>query len=89
MKVHNKIKNNLWHKIPCVCKKEDHLKFPLVDCKHCRFLKCEKSIPKDDFIIYEHEMKRDKPTGKKIKRKITEVTLVHGNQYEDVIGWKF
>jgi len=86
MKVNNKIRNNIWKKILCVCKTEDHQKYPLIKCQRCNFQACEDSIPKSDFIINESEVKKGKATGKKIKRKITEVTLVHGS-LQDVVGW--
>jgi len=89
MKVNNIIQNNRWYVIPCECGKEELNKYPLKDCLHCKFEECEKSIPKNDFKIKENVLDKNGKITKTITRTIKEIFLVHGDKYQDVIGWSF
>lgn len=90
MKVNNKIKDNRWYQIPCVCGLEVINKYPLVDCLHCKFEECEKSIPTKDFTINRPILdSKGINTGKVKKVIIKEVFLDHGKKYDDVLGWSF
>ena len=68
-------KDILWKKIPCKCHKSKvELMYPLIECKNCKFQKCEDSMPRENF----------KSQGKTI----TEINIVRGS-YHDIIGWSF
>ena len=91
--IKNKIDNPLWESIPCSCKHDDkhiELDYPIHDCLHCKFEHCENSCPTESFILNEPVLDKDgKPTGQTKQREITEITLVNGNRYGDLIGWTF
>jgi len=91
MKVNNKISNNRWHDIPCKCNHDSiETEYPIAECLHCKFQECENSIPKENFKVNEPVLDEDGNVTGEIKvRTIKEITLVHGNKYEDVIGWSF
>ena len=88
VKVNNKIKNNRWYKIPCKCGTEVMDKYPIVECLHCKFEECEKSIPSQDFTVNTPIFDKDgKDTGKTKSIVVTEIFLDHGKKYDDVLGW--
>jgi hypothetical protein len=80
MEIIGKIDKPLWYEIKCNCGTEFKDKFPLIDCLHCKFEKCEKSLPKQDFTIKD---KDGNPTT------INKITIVRGSRYQDIIGWSF
>jgi hypothetical protein len=91
LKVNNTIQNNRWKGIPCKCNHDSvETEYPITDCLHCKFQECEDSIPKENFKINEAVMDKDeKPTGETKVRTVKEINLIHGDRYQDVIGWTF
>jgi len=89
MKINGLIKKARWEDIPCCCIKDDiEHSHPIGNCKHCKFLESFDSIPKKDFKVNNNEINYE--TGKVIKKQtktISEVTLIRGPKYQDVIGW--
>ena len=88
----NNLKDNdkiLWKKIPCQCVKDDTLNsYPIKDCLHCKYQKCEDSMPRNSFKIIETIMdSKGNPTSKTKEREIKEITIVRGS-HDDIIGWQ-
>jgi hypothetical protein len=84
MKINGLINIPRWYAIKCKCGIDAESKYPLVDCLHCKFEECENSLPKKNFSV------KIKDKNKKIIDKtITEITIVRGSKYEDVIGWTY
>jgi hypothetical protein len=74
----------LWEKIPCTCHKGIIMEsYPLINCDHCKFDACFKSVPKESFTCnqLDHE-------GKIIKVVVKEITLKRGSK-EDILGWEW
>ena len=88
MKINGLIKKARWENIPCECGTEVMDSFPIKECLHCKFDQCWKSVPQKDFEINEPVM-NGKQMGKTATRVVKEITLVRGDRYQDVIGWKF
>jgi hypothetical protein len=89
MKINGLKKRALWENIECKCDKSDiSLKFPLVNCDHCKFMKCWLSVPQEDFKVNDDIRDKNGKVTKKQTRTVSEITLVRGS-LEDIIGWKF
>lgn len=83
LKINGLIDKPLWKNMKCVCSKtKDDIenKFPIIDCKTCKFQAQENSMPKESFISQDSK-------GKDVE--IKTITIVRGNRYEDIIGWTF
>ena len=92
LKINNKIDNPIWKSIPCNCLHDGNAEhdYPIHNCTHCKFEECENSCPTELFTINEPILDKDgNPTGKTKQREITEITLVNGPRYGDLIGWEF
>lgn len=91
MKVNNTIQNNRWKKIACKCNHDRvETEHPISECLHCQFQACEDSIPKENFKVNESILDKDgEPTGETKVRTVKEINLIHGDRYQDVIGWTF
>ena len=89
MKVNNIIQNNRWKGISCKCNHDSvETEHPIADCLHCKFQEREDSIPKENFKVKELVLDKDgKPTGETKSKTVKEITLIHGDKYQDVIGW--
>ncbi len=91
LKINNTMKDEdiNWKKIPCKCDKSDIEKcFPIGKCKHCQCQQAENSLPRNTFDFSYPEMKDDKPTGKTLKRKVKEITIVRSQDgYDSILGW--
>lgn len=84
LKINGLINEPIWKKLSCECNGQ----FPLVDCKRHRFDMQEKSMPRECFTV-EFDIEKDgKPTGKKIKHEIKEITIHRGERYQEIRGWK-
>ena len=81
----------LWKKISCKCHKSDiELKYPLIDCIHCKCQVQEDSMPRSSFKVNQSEFDKDgKPTGKTIVKEVTEITIVRGKTLNEIIGWTY
>jgi len=89
LKINGSIDHPIWYDIPCKCNHNSvETEFPLVDCKHCMFEKQEKSMPRECFTVELDIEKDGKPTGKKIKHEIKEITIHRGEKYQEIRGWK-
>lgn len=75
-----------WKKIQCVCSQDERdvtHRYPIAKCLHCKFKECEDSLPGEPFdIVNTHK-------GRSITRHITEIEIVRGKKYDDILGWKF
>jgi hypothetical protein len=91
MKVNNTIQNNRWKSIKCNCNHDSvETEYPIAECLHCKFQECENSIPKENFKVNELVLDKDgKPTGETKVRTVKEINLIHGDRYQDIIGWTF
>jgi hypothetical protein len=89
MKINGLKKVALWENIKCKCHQSDiSLKYPLIDCKHCKFKQCWDSVPQKDFKVNDDIIDKNGKVTKKQTKIIKEITLVRGS-FEDVIGWTF
>ena len=80
MKINGLIEKPRWYDIPCICGKNTVNKFPIKDCLNCKFQLQEDSMPKENFICKDVKGK---------DRKISEITIVRGSKFQDIIGWTF
>jgi len=91
MKVNNTIQNKRKKRIEYKCNHDSiETEYPIAECIHCKFQECEDSIPTENFKVNDDVI--DKKTRKVIKKQtriVKEITLVHGDRYQDVIGWTF
>jgi hypothetical protein len=89
MKINGLKKRALWENIKCKCHASDiSLTYPLIDCKHCKFMECWLSVPKKDFEINDNVIDKNGKVTKKQTRTVKEITLIRGS-VEDIIGWTF
>jgi hypothetical protein len=89
MEIIGKISKPRWYDIKCNCGFEIENKFPIKDCLHCKFERCEQSLPKTDFKVNRDILDEQGNITKTIVKTITKVTIVRGDKYEDIIGWTF
>lgn len=91
MKINGLIEKPRWYDIPCKCNHDSvETEYPIVDCLHCKFQECEDSMPREDFIINEPDLDEEgNPLPTTHERTISEITIVRGSKYEDIIGWTF
>lgn len=93
LKINGLIDNPKWKKIPCICSQNPNLIqeiYPIKDCLNCKFQQCEDSIPKKCWDMNEALRNKDgKLTGEFVTRRITEITIVRGSKYDDILGWTF
>ena len=86
MKINNTLDIARWEKVKCCCNHDSVEKeYPIAPCMHCKCEEAYLSVPQKNFKIKEY----DPNTKKTIQRTITEITLVRGHDYQDVIGWNF
>ena len=81
-----------WKKIKCCCSKiKDDVEHqhPIMLCKHCKFQQCEDSMPRDSFEINNDIVDKDGKVTKKQTRTVTQINIVRGQVYNDIIGWSF
>jgi hypothetical protein len=75
----NKIR---WKKIKCKCAQDPNMVeniYPISKCLNCKFQESEDSVPRIPFDVIEN--------GK--TRHVTEIEIVRGKKYDDILGWKF
>ena len=81
-----------WKKIKCCC---SHIEgdvehqFPIGNCNHCKFQCCEDSMPRDTFEVCNDEVDKDGNITKKQNKVVTEINIVRGDKFHDIIGWTF
>jgi hypothetical protein len=47
-------------------------------------------MPREDFIVQESDVDEEgKETGTTHDKVISEITIVRGDKYQDIIGWSF
>ena len=71
-----------WKKISCVCSQDERdvtHRYPIAKCLNCKFRENEDSVPRIPFDVIEN--------GK--TRHVTEIEIVRGKKYNDILGWKF
>jgi len=91
MKINGLIEHPRWYDIPCKCNHNSvETEYPIANCLHCKFKECEDSMPREDFKINEPDIDENgnllETTHEKI---ISEITIVRGKKYQDIIGWTF
>jgi len=91
MKINGLIDKPRWYNIPCKCNHDSiETEYPIAECLHCKFQKCEDSMPRNDFVIKERDIDDEgNDLGTTHDKTISEITIVRGDKYEDVIGWTF
>ena len=92
LKINGLIDKPRWYAIKCCCstlEDDDEHKYPLSDCKHCKFQECEDSIPRETFEINDDVYDKDGEITKKQTKTVTEINIVRGKRFEDIIGWTF
>tara|TARA_R110000787_G_scaffold277829_1_gene387349 strand:+ start:241 stop:534 length:294 start_codon:yes stop_codon:yes gene_type:complete len=81
-----------WKKIKCCCSKVEgdvEHQHPIGDCKHCKFQQCEDSIPRETFTASDNKYDKDGKITKKQNKTVTQINIVRGEKYHDIIGWTF
>lgn len=80
-----------WKKIKCCCSKVEgdvEHQFPIGECNHCKFQCCEDSLPRDTFVVNDDIIDEDGNITKQDKT-VTEINIVRGEKYHDIVGWTF
>jgi len=86
LKINNSLDVARWEKVECKCDMNNETKcYPFVKCEHCRCEQCWDSVPQENFKVNTFDDKGNK-TG---TRTVKEITLVRGQDLQDVIGWQF
>ena len=82
----NGLKNHCrWEDISCSCEKNNVLKsHPIALCYHCKFDQAKQSMPSKCFIIKQIDNK-----GKLQDKEVTEITLMYGEKFDDLVGWSW
>lgn len=81
-----------WKKIKCCCSKIEgdvEHQHPIGECKHCKFQQCEDSMPRDTFTVNNDITDETGIVTKKQDKIITEINIVRGEKFNDIIGWTF
>ena len=81
-----------WKKIKCCCSKVEgdvEHQHPIGECKHCKFQQCEDSMPRETFTVNDDIRDEKGNVTKKQNKTITEIKIVRGKKYHDIIGWTF
>jgi hypothetical protein len=90
MKINGLIDNPIWYDIKCKC---DHssveTEFPIAECLHCQFQRQEDSMPREDFTTKEPDFDDDGNVNGEHDKTVNEITIVRGDKYQEIIGWKF
>ena len=101
MKINGLIDHPRWYDVACCCSKIEgdvEHQHPICECRHCEFQQCEDSLPREDFTIKELDVDENgkpvvdedgNPTNATHDKIISEITIVRGDKYEDIIGWTF
>jgi hypothetical protein len=93
MKINGLIDKPRWYGVKCCCSTVEgdvEHQHPIGECRHCKFQQCEDSMPREDFIIQESDVDEEgKETGTTHDKVISEITIVRGDKYQDIIGWSF
>lgn len=88
MKINGLINKPRWYDIPCKCNHSSiETEYPIAECLHCKFEEAEKSLPKDNFVIKENDYDDDDNIINEHDRTVSEITIVRGKKYEEIIGW--
>ena len=81
-----------WKKIKCCCSKNEgdvEHQHPIGECKHCKFQQCEDSMPRDTFVVNDDIIDEKGIVTKKQDKTITEINIIRGEKFQDIIGWTF
>ena len=101
MKINGLIDKPRWYDVKCCCsvvEGDAEHQHPIGECRHCKFQQCEDSMPRADFTIKEPDVDVDgvpvknadgKETGAVHDKIVSEITIVRGEKYQDIIGWTF
>ena len=86
MKINNSLDVARWEKLECVCNMDKETEcFPFVKCEHCRCQQCWDSVPQENFKVNTFDEEGNNTGTKTVK----EISLVRGEDIQDVIGWTF
>ncbi len=90
MKINNSLDVARWEKLECVCNMDKETEcFPFVNCEHCRCQRCWDSVPQEDFTVKQQDLDDEGNVIGTHDKTINEITLVRGQDLQDVIGWEF
>ena len=80
-----------WKKIPCNCDMSNPEKCHPIsrNCKHCCCKQAEDSMPRESFNVNNDKIDKDGNVTKKQTREVTEINIVRGETYHDIVGWTF
>ena len=91
LKINGLIKKPNWYAIKCCCstiEDDDEHKYPLTPCLHHKFKEQEDSMPRKTFEINEN-LTDEKGKITKTTRTISEIQIIRGHRYQDIIGWVY
>mgnify|MGYP003676656957 CR=1 FL=1 len=81
-----------WKKIKCCCSKIEgdvEHQHPIGECLHCKFQAQEDSMPKDTFTTNNDIIDKNGKVTKKQTRTVTQINIVRGEKYQEIMGWTF
>ena len=81
-----------WKKIKCCCSKIEgdvEHQHPISECKHCKFQECEDSMPRNTFVVNDDIIDEKGIVTTKQDKTITEINIIRGEKFQDIIGWTF
>jgi hypothetical protein len=91
MKINGLIEKPIWYDIKCKCNHDSvETEFPIAECKHCQFQAQEDSMPRNDFVVKEHDIDDDGNALQTTHDKtVNEITIDRGQKYQEIRGWTF
>ena len=73
-------KNILWKTLKCDKK---------IHCLHCKFKRQQDSMPRESFSVNNDVMDQKGKIIKKQNRTITEITIIRGTRYNEIVAWSY
>ncbi|MDB9875908.1 hypothetical protein OAC76_06855 [Amylibacter sp.] len=90
MKINNSLDVARWEKLTCSCNHDSvETEYPIHKCEHCKCKEAWDSVPQKDFSVIENDYDNDDNIIGDHERLVKEITLIRGNNLQDVIGWTF
>ena len=91
MKINNSLDVARWEKTKCTCDHSDIEKcHPIHNCTHCKCQQAWDSVPKNDFAVKKNDIdSKGNVLETTHDEVVSEITLVRGTKYEEVVGWNF
>ena len=90
MKINNSLDNPRWKALKCKCDKSSIEKsYPITECLHCKFQEREDSLPKKNFQFKEKKWTKEGKLISEEMKTISQITIVRGKNFQEIIGWTF